>query len=84
MAELMKFEKYHSESCLRYLGGTMNLSYTDEQNMLRDMVSKFCTTDYDFETRMKTVNSDNGSNPEHWKCLLNLVACNTFSEEQVV
>ena len=34
----------------------MNLSYTDEQNMLRDMVSKFCTSDYDFETRMKTVN----------------------------
>ena len=50
----------------------MNLSYTDEQNMLRDMVSKFCITDYDFETRMKTVNSDNGSNPEHWKMFAEL------------
>ena len=61
----------------------MNLSYTDEQNMLRDMVSKFCTTDYDFETRMKTVNSDNGSNPEHWKMFaeLGLLAI-PFSEEQ--
>ena len=61
----------------------MNLSYTDEQNMLRDMVSKFCTTDYDFETRMKTVNSENGSNPEHWKMFaeLGLLAI-PFSEEQ--
>ena len=61
----------------------MNLSYTDEQNMLRDMVSKFCTSDYDFETRMKTVNSDNGSNPEHWKMFaeLGLLAI-PFSEEQ--
>ena len=45
----------------------MNLSYTDEQNLLRDMVSKFCSSDYDFETRMKSVNSEHGHNPEHWK-----------------
>ena len=27
----------------------MNLSYTDEQNLLRDSVSKFCLSDYTFE-----------------------------------
>ena len=28
----------------------MNLSFTEEQNLLRDSVSKFCGSDYDFET----------------------------------
>ena len=50
----------------------MNLSYTDEQNLLRDSVSKFCGSDYDFETRMKSVNSDSGHNPEHWKLFAEL------------
>ena len=45
----------------------MNLSFTDEQNLLRDMVSKFCSSEYDFDTRMKSVNSEHGHNPEHWK-----------------
>ena len=50
----------------------MNLSFTDEQNLLRDSVSKFCGSDYDFETRMKSVNSDSGHNPEHWKLFAEL------------
>ena len=50
----------------------MNLSFTDEQNLLRDSVSKFCGSDYDFETRMKSVNSDRGHNPEHWKLFAEL------------
>lgn len=50
----------------------MNLSYTDEQNLLRDSVSKFCSSDYDFETRMKSVNSDHGYNPAHWKLFAEL------------
>ena len=57
----------------------MNLSFTDEQNLLRDSVSKFCGSDYDFETRMKSVNSDSGHNPEHWKLFAEVgVACNSF------
>ncbi|GIR02539.1 MAG: hypothetical protein CM15mP12_0700 [Gammaproteobacteria bacterium] len=64
---LMKFKKYYSESCFRNI--KMNLSYTDEQNLLRDSVSKFCSSDYDFETRMKSVDSESGHNPEHWKLL---------------
>lgn len=50
----------------------MNLSFTDEQNLLRDSVSKFCGSDYDFETRMKSVNSDAGHNPDHWKLFAEL------------
>ena len=50
----------------------MNLSYTDEQNLLRDSVSKFCSSDYDFETRMKSVESESGHNPEHWKLFAEL------------
>jgi alkylation response protein AidB-like acyl-CoA dehydrogenase len=50
----------------------MNLSYTDEQNLLRDSVSRFCGSDYDFETRMKSVNSDLGHNPDHWKLFAEL------------
>ena len=50
----------------------MNLSYTDEQNLLRDSVSKFCSADYDFETRMKSINSDNGHSAEHWKLFAEL------------
>ena len=50
----------------------MNLSYTDEQNLLRDSVSKFCLSDYDFETRMKSVESEKGHNEEHWKLFAEL------------
>ena len=50
----------------------MNLSYTDEQNLRRDSVSKFCLSDYDFETRMKSVQSEKGHNEEHWKLFAEL------------
>ena len=50
----------------------MNLSYTDEQNLLRDSVSKFCLSDYDFETRMKSVQLEKGHNEEHWKLFAEL------------
>ena len=50
----------------------MKLSYSDEQNLLRDSVSKFCLSDYDFETRMKSVESEKGHNEEHWKLFAEL------------
>ena len=50
----------------------MNLNFSDEQNLLRDSVSRFCTSDYDFETRMKSVNSDSGFSKEHWKLFADL------------
>ena len=45
----------------------MNLSYSDEQNMLREQVLKFCESDYTFNVREKIVESNYGHNPETWK-----------------
>ena len=45
----------------------MNLSYSDEQNMLREQVLKFCESDYTFDVREKIVESNYGHNPETWK-----------------
>jgi hypothetical protein len=35
----------------------MNLNYSDEQNMLREQVLKFCETNYDFIDREKILDS---------------------------
>ena len=45
----------------------MNLNYSDEQNMLREQVLKFCETNYDFADREKILESDNGFSHENWK-----------------
>ena len=37
----------------------MNLSYTEEQVMLREQIQKFCETEYDFYKREEVVKSDN-------------------------
>ena len=57
MVEVMRFKKILLLRLFWVFSGgyEMNLSYTDEQNLLRDSVSKFCLSDYDFETRMKSV-----------------------------
>jgi len=44
----------------------MDFSYNDEQQMLRDSVSKFVQQDYDFDSRRKIVDSDAGYSKEHW------------------
>ena len=38
----------------------MNLNYSDEQNMLREQVLKFCETNYDFTDREKILDSEVG------------------------
>jgi alkylation response protein AidB-like acyl-CoA dehydrogenase len=45
----------------------MNLNYSDEQNMLREQVLKFCETNYDFIDREKILDSDSGYSEENWK-----------------
>ena len=50
----------------------MNLSFTEEQILLKDSISKFCSSDYDFENRMKSVNSEKGYSPEHWRMFAEL------------
>jgi len=45
----------------------MNLNYSDEQNMLREQVLKFCETNYDFIDREKILDSDSGFSIDNWK-----------------
>ena len=45
----------------------MNLNYSDEQNMLREQVLKFCETNYDFIDREKILDSDSGYSEDNWK-----------------
>ena len=45
----------------------MNLNYSDEQNMLREQVLKFCETNYDFTDREKILESEVGYSTENWK-----------------
>ena len=56
----------------------MNLSYSDEQNMLREQVLKFCESDYTFDVREKIVESNYGhiqklgnnlQTLDGWQCL---------------
>ena len=45
----------------------MNLSYTEEQIMLREQIQKFCETEYDFYKREEVVKSDNDFDKNAWK-----------------
>ena len=45
----------------------MNLNYSDEQNMLREQVLKFCETNYAFSDREKILESEDGLSHENWK-----------------
>ena len=45
----------------------MNLNFSDEQQMLRDQVQKFCETDYSFNKREEILKSDLGYDADLWK-----------------
>ena len=45
----------------------MDFSFTEEQTLLRNSVSKFLADNYDFETFKKISRSDKGWKPENWK-----------------
>ncbi|HIF19633.1 MAG TPA: acyl-CoA dehydrogenase [Gammaproteobacteria bacterium] len=45
----------------------MNLNFSDEQQMLRDQVQKFCESDYTFEKREEIIKSGEGFNRDFWK-----------------
>ena len=45
----------------------MDFNFTDEQSMLRDTIASFLQDKYDFDSRRKTVASESGWNPGHWK-----------------
>lgn len=50
----------------------MDFSLSQEQQMLQDSVAKFVQNDYDFDTRMATVNSNENFNQSFWKLFAEL------------
>ena len=50
----------------------MNFNLSEEQNMLKDSISRFVKNQYDFETRRKIVNSDEGFSRDNWKTFAEL------------
>ena len=49
----------------------MNFDYTEEQTMIKDSVARFVRDEYDFDTRRKIIESDEGISRDYW---------NTFAE----
>jgi pimeloyl-CoA dehydrogenase small subunit len=50
----------------------MDFSFTEEQTLLRNSVSKFLADNYNFETFKKISRSDAGWKPENWKIFADL------------
>lgn len=50
----------------------MNFNLSEEQNMLKDSVSRFVQNQYDFDTRRKIVDSREGFSRENWQTFSDL------------
>lgn len=50
----------------------MNFDLTEEQQMLKDSVSRFVQDQYDFESRRQIANSGEGFSREHWQTFADL------------
>jgi len=50
----------------------MNFNLSEEQNMLKDSVSRFVQNQYDFDTRRKIVDSSEGFSRENWQTFSDL------------
>jgi alkylation response protein AidB-like acyl-CoA dehydrogenase len=50
----------------------MDFSYNEEQQMLKDSVSKFVSQDYDWDSRRAIVASDSGYSSAHWQLFADL------------
>jgi hypothetical protein len=50
----------------------MNFDFTEEQVMLRDSVARFIQDDYDFDTRRRIAESDEGMSRENWQMFAEL------------
>ncbi len=61
----------------------MNFNFSEEQNMLKDSVSRFVQDEYEFDARRKSVGNELGFNPKHWQTFADLGWLSIpFSEEQ--
>ena len=60
----------------------MDFNFTDEQNMVRDAISRLVREQYDFDTRRTAIESEAGWRPELWAQLAELgMLAAPFSEE---
>ena len=60
----------------------MDFNFTDEQNMVRDGISRLIREQYDWDTRRGVIESDAGWRPEFWAQLAELgMLAAPFSEE---
>ncbi|WP_417592245.1 acyl-CoA dehydrogenase family protein [Parasphingorhabdus sp.] len=60
----------------------MDFDFTDEQNMVRDGISRLIREEYDFDTRRNVIASESGWRPELWAQLAELgMLAAPFSEE---
>lgn len=60
----------------------MDFSFTEEQNMIRDSLSRLIKDQYDWETRNKVLASESGWRPEMWAQFAELgILMAPFSEE---
>ena len=60
----------------------MDFDFTDEQNMVRDGISRLIREQYDWDTRRSVIESDTGWRPELWAQLAELgMLAAPFSEE---
>jgi len=60
----------------------MDFNFTEEQNMVRDGLSRLIREDYDYDTRRDVINSDSGWRPQFWSQLAELgMLAAPFSEE---
>lgn len=50
----------------------MDFSYSDEQKMLQESISRFISKDYDFESRRKIVETGKGYNENYWRLFAEL------------
>jgi alkylation response protein AidB-like acyl-CoA dehydrogenase len=50
----------------------MNFDFSEEQTMIKDSVSRFVREEYDFDTRRKIINSDDGMSREFWSMFAEL------------
>ncbi len=50
----------------------MDFSYSEEQQMLQDSISKFISQDYDWDSRQAIAKSDAGFSTEHWQLFAEL------------
>ena len=67
-----RFKRIFSRRLENKRGFTVDFSYSEVQQMLQDSVQKFVQKSYDFKTRSKIIESDDGYSKENWQLFAEL------------